>query len=135
MVLLGVAKYWFKATMHELSLKNGSKKYNDMFARWKSFSIKGLNVPPIIPTTLIQFNRSLVGKEFRTVLQTVPFVLFDHLSAEKRHLWTSLCLLSSYIFQHEITDLKVYLEELEAHIESFLHQVALELAFPLTPSS
>jgi hypothetical protein len=122
-VLLGVVKYLFRDTMHDLALKPGSKTFDDVFSKWKSFSIKGLNVPPIIPTTLIQFNRSLVGKEFRTVLQTVPFVLFEHLSTEKRHLWTSLCLLGSYIFQSEITDLKVYLDELDAHIDSFLHQV------------
>jgi hypothetical protein len=61
-----------------------------------------------------------VGKEFRTVLQTVPFVLFEHLTAEKREMWTSLCILSSYIFQTEIANMSTYLAELDIQISRFM---------------
>lgn len=121
MVLLGNAKELFRDTMKELgAMKPGSAKYNEFSARWHAFNIKGLNIPPIQPNTLIQYNQSLVGKEFQTVLQTVPFVLFGHLSPEKRRLWTSLCLLSSYVFQAKITNMESYLDELQTHIEIFL---------------
>ncbi|KAH9823863.1 hypothetical protein DFH28DRAFT_921384 [Melampsora americana] len=122
-VLLGITKYLFCDTMNELSLKRGSKKFNDISAQWKSFDIKGLNTPPILPNTLITFYQSLVGKEFRTVLQTVPFVLFEHISIEKRKIWTSLCLLASYIFQTKIHNIEFYLKELDAHIQVFLNQL------------
>ncbi|KAH9821027.1 hypothetical protein DFH28DRAFT_923470 [Melampsora americana] len=121
-VLLGITKYLFRDLMKGLpSTKIGSPCYNDISARWRSFNTKGLNIPPINPNTLIQFYQSLVGKDFRTVLQTVPFVVFDHIPPEKRHVWTSLCLLGSYIFQTEIPDMERYLNELEIIIDSFLH--------------
>ncbi|KAH9815113.1 hypothetical protein DFH28DRAFT_1221255 [Melampsora americana] len=123
-VLLGIAKYLFRDAMKSIgSLKAGSKNYNDISGRWLSFSTKGLKVPPIQPNTLITFYQSLVGKEFRTVLQTVPFVLFEHLTQDQRYMWTSLCLLSSYVFQTEISNLDVYLRELDLVISSFLKQL------------
>ncbi|KAH9825052.1 hypothetical protein DFH28DRAFT_1077491 [Melampsora americana] len=121
-VLLGITKYLFRDIMKGLpSTKFGSPCYNNISARWRSFNTKGLNIPPIIPNTLIQFYQSLVGKEFRTVLQTVPFVLFDYMTPEKRHVWTSLCLLASYIFQTDIHNMDEYLKELDLIIDSFLH--------------
>lgn len=120
-VLLGIVKYLYRDEMKGLgTMKSGSSKYKDLSAQWRSFSTKGLNIPPIQPNTLIQFSQSLVGKEFQVVLQSVPFVLFGHLSASKRRLWISLCLLCSYIFQTEISDLDLYLTELQSRIDIFL---------------
>jgi hypothetical protein len=110
--------------MKELgTMATGSEKYNDLSARWHAFNTKGLNIPPIQPNTLIQYSQSLVGKEFQTILQTIPFVLFGYLSVQKRHLWTSLCLLSSYVFQSRITKMDSYLIELQSQISLFLHQL------------
>ncbi|KAH9811554.1 hypothetical protein DFH28DRAFT_1178981 [Melampsora americana] len=126
-VLLGIAKYLFRDTMKELgNIKAGSKTYNDLSGRWRAFNSSGLNIPPIQPNTMITYYQSLVGKEFRTVLQAVPFVLFEYLTDAKRELWTSLCLLSSYIFQTEIPNMVTYLAELDIRISIFLkHLVAL----------
>ncbi|KAH9810780.1 hypothetical protein DFH28DRAFT_1131520 [Melampsora americana] len=119
--LKGIVKFLYCDEMKGLgTMKSGSSKYKELSARWRSFSTKGLNIPPIQPNTLIQFLQSLVGKEFQVVLQSVPFVLFGHLSASKRRLWISLCLLCSYIFQTEISDLDSYLTELESCIDIFL---------------
>ncbi|KAH9810698.1 hypothetical protein DFH28DRAFT_1131780 [Melampsora americana] len=120
-VLLGVVKYLYRDTMKAIKPgKTGAIKYNDMSARWCSFNYKGLNIPPILPHTLIQFFQSLVGKEFRTVLQTVPFVLYEHVNADVRHLWTALCLLGSYVFQTEISSVDIYMKELDTHVDLFL---------------
>ncbi|KAH9821040.1 hypothetical protein DFH28DRAFT_1190561 [Melampsora americana] len=120
-VLLGITKYLFQDLMKDLgNIKSGSKTFNDISARWRAFNAKGLKIPPIQPNTMITFYQSLVGKEFRTVLQTVPFVMFEHLTEEKRAMWSSLCLLSSYIFQTEIPDMKTYLASLEILISRFL---------------
>lgn len=110
--------------MKELTpLKPGTDKFNKITARWRAFSARGLNIPPVQPINLIQYYQSLVGKDFRTVLQTVPFVLFPVMEPEQRDLWLSLCLLGSYIFQTEISDMETYLSELDDHIGSFLHKL------------
>lgn len=92
----------------------------DVMARWKSFDPAGLNIPPIQPKTMTQFYQSLVGKDFRTILQTVPFVLFPHFSPERRTLWTALSHLGSYVFQPRITDMKSYLDGLKKLVDIFL---------------
>ncbi|KAH9812511.1 hypothetical protein DFH28DRAFT_1129815 [Melampsora americana] len=123
-VLLGITKYLFRDAMKDVgNTKPGSMNYNYLSAKWRSFSSKGLNIPAIQPGNLITYYNSLVGKDFRTVLQTVPFVLFDFLMPDKRHVWTSLCILSSYIFQTEIPDMNQYLAELDTHISWFLKQL------------
>ncbi|KAH9812462.1 hypothetical protein DFH28DRAFT_1084296 [Melampsora americana] len=117
-----VTLHLFRDLMKGLpSTKFGSPCYNNISARWRSFNTKGLNIPPIIPNTLIQFYQSLVGKEFRTVLQAFSFVLFDYMTPEKRHVWTSLCLLALYIFQTDIHNMDKYLKELDLIIDLFLH--------------
>ncbi|KAG0145477.1 hypothetical protein CROQUDRAFT_93725 [Cronartium quercuum f. sp. fusiforme G11] len=63
--LPGVAKYPLHDLMGSLSpLKPGTEKYSTLAARWQSFDMKGLNILPVIPSTLIQYYKSLVGKEF-----------------------------------------------------------------------
>ncbi|KAH9807163.1 hypothetical protein DFH28DRAFT_1152885 [Melampsora americana] len=121
-VLLGVVKYLYRDTMKVIKPgKSGGRVYNNLSARWRSFDRKGLKLPPIIPNTLIQFFQSLVGKEFRTVLQTVPFVFYSHVAEDVRHLWTALCSLGSYVFQTEITNVDIYLNELDTHVDLFLN--------------
>jgi hypothetical protein len=72
---------------------------------------------------MIDNAKSLVGKEFRVVMQTAAFVLFEHLDEEHRLLWSYLSHLGSYIFQHEIPNLSVYLSKLEILIRRFLNQL------------
>ncbi|KAH9819564.1 hypothetical protein DFH28DRAFT_1145465 [Melampsora americana] len=120
-VLLGIVKYLFRDEMKMIgSMKTGTEKYAELSACWRSFNTKGLKIPPIQPNTLIQFSNSLIGKEFRVVLQTVPFVFFKYISPAKRHIWISLCLLTSYIFQTEISNMATYLTELRSRIDIFL---------------
>ncbi|KAH9816224.1 hypothetical protein DFH28DRAFT_1082002 [Melampsora americana] len=128
-ILLGVGKYLFRNTMKAINPgKSGTKNFNSLSARWQSFNCKGLKMPPIQPNTLIQFFQSLVGKEFRTVLQSVPFVIYQHVTEEVRHLWTALCMLGSYVFQMKILDVNTYLKELDAHGDIFLNQLMSMLA-------
>ncbi|KAH9813011.1 hypothetical protein DFH28DRAFT_1128957 [Melampsora americana] len=123
-ILLGVVKYLYWDTMKTIKPgKPSARKYHNLSARWRSFNRKGLNMPPIQPNTLIQFFQSLVGKEFRTVLQTVPFVIYDLVTNEMRHLWASLCQLGSYVFQTEISNVEIYLKDLNNLIDVFLNQL------------
>ncbi|KAH9814285.1 hypothetical protein DFH28DRAFT_971155 [Melampsora americana] len=115
-VLLGVVKYLFRDAMDNLP----DSALPSVLARWKSFDTSGLNVPPIQPRTLTSYYQSLVGKDFQTILQSLPFVLYPHFSYERRRLWTALVHLGSYIFQTEITHMRTYLENLKKLVNIFL---------------
>ncbi|KAH9809978.1 hypothetical protein DFH28DRAFT_1185950 [Melampsora americana] len=123
-VLLGITKYLFRDMMKSFGIiKPGTKRYRDLAGRWHACNVKGLHIAPIQPNTLIQFYQSLVGKDFRTILQIVPFVFFEYIPANKRHLWTALCLLSSFIFQNEISHMEDYLIQMEAFILIFYNRL------------
>ncbi|KAH9819141.1 hypothetical protein DFH28DRAFT_1148262 [Melampsora americana] len=98
-VLLGVVKYLFRDAMDNLP----EAALPSVMARWKSFE-----------------SQSLLGKDFRTILQTVPFVLFPHFSEARRKLWTVLSHLGSFLFQPRITDMNSYLENLKTVVNIFL---------------
>ncbi|KAH9813286.1 hypothetical protein DFH28DRAFT_896989, partial [Melampsora americana] len=123
-VLLGITKYLFRDMMKSFGIiKPGTKRYRDLAGRWHACNVRGLHIAPIQPNTLIQFYQSLVGKDFRTILQIVPFVFFEYIPANKRHLWTSLCLLSSFIFQNEISHMEEYLTQMEGFMMIFYNQL------------
>lgn len=88
-----------------LKNKPGEVNKKGLLARWTSFDIRGLNIAPILPNTLVTYYKSLVGKEIRTFIQTAPFVLYKYLDNQDRHLWTALVCLCSFVYQTEITDM------------------------------
>lgn len=118
-ILLGVVKYLYRDAIASVP----SGQHSNLYARWASFDTRGLYCAPVQPVTMVQYARSLVGKEFRVVLQAAPFVLFEYISPEHRQLWTLSAHLSSYIFQHEITNKAEYLAELKTLVDRFLAQI------------
>ncbi|KAH9815821.1 hypothetical protein DFH28DRAFT_927727 [Melampsora americana] len=115
-VLLGVVKYLFRDAMDNLP----DSALPSVLARWKSFDTSGLNVPTIQPRTLTSYYQSLVGKDFQTILQSIPSVLYPHFSYERRRMWTALVHLGSYIFQAELTNMCTYLTNLKKLVNIFL---------------
>lgn len=77
---------------------------------------------------MVQYCGSLVGKEFRVVLQAAPFILFPYISQESRHVWTLLAHLGSYIFQTKITNKEKYLSELKVVTNQFLNTLIHQTA-------
>ncbi|KAI8449885.1 hypothetical protein BY996DRAFT_8556781 [Phakopsora pachyrhizi] len=62
---------------------------------------------------LIQHYSSLVGKDFKVLIQAEPF-------ESERKIWTSLCHLCSFIFQTHIRDLKKYTAKINYFTQDFL---------------
>lgn len=69
---------------------------------------------------MVKYCGSLVGKEFRVVLQAAPFILFPYISQESLHVWTLLAHLGSYILQPKISNKGQYLVELKVVTNRFL---------------
>lgn len=118
---LGIGRYFTISDMEKiLKSKDGDENDKELRAKWASFNIRGLNIDPIVPKTLVEYYKSLVGKEFRTVMQSAPFVLYKYIGKESRDIWSNFVHLCSYIYQPEIPDLKAYLDKLALAIDAFL---------------
>ncbi|KAH9809143.1 hypothetical protein DFH28DRAFT_906417, partial [Melampsora americana] len=118
-VLLGVTKYLYRDLVSKLS----PHELITLQGRWQAFNIEGLNVAPIRSRNMVHYAHSLLGKDFRVVLQAAPFVFFELIPDNYRHCWISLVHLSSYIFQTRIFDKQDYISALKTVVPRFLHQL------------
>ncbi|KAA1065386.1 hypothetical protein PGTUg99_013736 [Puccinia graminis f. sp. tritici] len=114
--LLGIVKYVTRDFMKSLKVK----QLDRLLASWQSFNINALNISSIQAKYLVEHFSSLVGKDFKIVLQTAPFVLYQFMDDAQRRLWIALGQLATYIFQTRITNMQQYLDELRKHIDIFL---------------
>ncbi|KAI8444470.1 hypothetical protein BY996DRAFT_6435255 [Phakopsora pachyrhizi] len=105
-VLLGIIKYLYCDIIGGLS---GNKK-DEVIARLQSFDTGNLNIPPIKAKYLVQQYSSLVGKDFKVLIQASPFF----------KIWISLCHHCSFIFQTHIRDLTKYMANLKYFTQDFL---------------
>ncbi|KNZ56140.1 hypothetical protein VP01_2488g2 [Puccinia sorghi] len=87
-----------------------------VIASWEAFNISLLNISSIQLQYLVQHFSSLVGKEFKIILQTAPFFLYQFMNDSQKNLWISLGQLSAYLFQTTIHNMSKSLAELRKHI-------------------
>ncbi|KAI8444929.1 hypothetical protein BY996DRAFT_6434961 [Phakopsora pachyrhizi] len=96
--------------LHVVLLGLSASRKDELIARLQSFDTSNLNIQPIKAKYLVQHYLSLVGKDFKVLIQAAPF----------RKIWISLCHLCSFIFQTHITDLTIYMADLEYFAQDFL---------------
>ncbi|KAH9459003.1 hypothetical protein Pst134EA_019155 [Puccinia striiformis f. sp. tritici] len=119
-VLLGVVKYTFLDFMKRLD----KKQLNLLEARLRSFNCDSLNIPNIQASYMMAHYKAFIGKDYRTILQLAPFVLFPFMTNKQKHIWFSMCYLSSLAFQTEIADMDSYISELEGVIRQFMYHIS-----------
>ncbi|KAI0323276.1 hypothetical protein GY45DRAFT_1264888, partial [Cubamyces sp. BRFM 1775] len=103
-VLLGVVKYWWR----DACSRQDQQGKAILKARLSSVDIAGLNISPLRGHTLVHYAGSLVGRDFRAILQVAPSVLYGLLPSAAYEAWLALCRLAPLIFQPEIDDLPSY---------------------------
>ncbi|POW12028.1 hypothetical protein PSTT_04775 [Puccinia striiformis] len=117
--LLGMVKYLFRDFMSHL--KPDEKQ--ELVGLWRSFNTDSLNIPSLKPMGLVQYSSSLVGKDFKTIIQAAPFLFFRFMSPLKRDIWQSLCHLAPLVFETHIDDMESFQTELKNHIDIFLYHI------------
>jgi hypothetical protein len=122
--LLGAVKYLFRDFMKTLD----ETQKDDLTALWNSFNTNSLNIPSIRPISLVKYSSSLVGKDFRIILQAAPFVFFQFMTPSDINIWSSLCHLGSLIFQTHIENMTTYISDLKNHIDLFLNNIIQDSA-------
>ncbi|KAJ7435525.1 hypothetical protein B0H11DRAFT_1639797, partial [Mycena galericulata] len=103
-VLLGVVKYWGRDAVS----RQTSKGKDELRTRLSSIDTAGLNCSPLRGNMYVQYAGSLVGRDFRVILQVEPVVLHGLIHAAHYQGWLALCKLGPPIFQPAIEDLAIY---------------------------
>ncbi|EHS62927.1 uncharacterized protein PGTG_21277 [Puccinia graminis f. sp. tritici CRL 75-36-700-3] len=116
-VLLGIVKY-LACDMG----KNLTETQKDEFVgRIQSFNTQALDIPPINANSMMKHIKSLVGKEFKVLVQAAPFTFFQFLSPERKAIWTAVCQLVPFIFITKIENMQEYITRLKIYIKNFLY--------------
>ncbi|KAF8171202.1 hypothetical protein K438DRAFT_1613188, partial [Mycena galopus ATCC 62051] len=120
-VLLGVVKYWWRDAVS----RQTSKGKEELRARLSCVDVAGSNTPPIRGNTYVQYAGSLVGRDFRVILQVALVVLHGLIPQAHYDGWVALCKLAPLMFQPVIERLPAYLETLNDAVFDFLAATAL----------
>ena len=117
--LLGPVKYLYCDFIKGLR----ATQKEELLALWNSFNKHSLNIPSIRATSMVQFCSSLIGKDFRIILQAASFIFFRFMEPSDINIWSALCRLGSLIFQTHIENMTEYIYDLENHIDIFLNHI------------
>ncbi|KAF8958957.1 hypothetical protein BDZ97DRAFT_1667763, partial [Flammula alnicola] len=119
-VLLGIEKY----NWHGLHTSWSSQQQDLFTVRLQSTDLDGLNVPPIRAGYMMQYPNGLIGKHFKTLMQTVAFHVQDIVSDSQLTLIKSIGELGALLWMAEIEGLDEYLKDLEILIDNVLDAFA-----------
>ncbi|KAJ7348328.1 hypothetical protein DFH08DRAFT_1000016 [Mycena albidolilacea] len=120
-VLLDVVKYWWRDAVS----RQNSKGKEELKARLSSVDVAGLNTPPIRGNTYVQYAGSVVGRDFRVILQVALVVLYGVIPQTHYDGWVTLCNLAPLMFLPVIEHLPTYIERLKNAVFDFLAATAL----------
>lgn len=99
-VLLGAVKYFWRDAVSHQNAEGKAK----LITRLNSIDTRRLGLPLLRGETLVYYAGSLVGRDFRAVLQVAPAILYDMIPSEAYEAWLALCRLAPLIFQPVITN-------------------------------
>ncbi|KAI8453088.1 hypothetical protein BY996DRAFT_4583642, partial [Phakopsora pachyrhizi] len=118
---LGALKYLYHDLISSLTIEKKDK----IAARLQYFDTNNLNIPSTKAKYLVQHYSSLVGSDFKILIQAAEFVGFPLIEESRHQLWISLCHLCSVIFQTHISYLQKYLSLLNYFTQDFLLRLIL----------
>ncbi|KAI9620308.1 hypothetical protein H4Q26_013878 [Puccinia striiformis f. sp. tritici PST-130] len=115
--LLGVVKYMVRDLMGKMK----PAQLGLIEGRYRAFQKAGLNIPSLSPYYMAKHSSNFTGKEFKAVLQSAPFVLFDFMEPAERLAWIALCELAPLVFQTHIEEMGEYLRLVRFHTHKYLY--------------
>ncbi|KAJ6631043.1 hypothetical protein B0H10DRAFT_2321221 [Mycena sp. CBHHK59/15] len=107
-ILLGIIKY----VWHLLHTGWTEAERNLFVIRLQSTDIDGLTIPAIRAAYMMQYKNGLIGKHFKTLMQTMVFHMHGLVSPEVFTLVKAVSALGSLLWVHEIDNMAEYTEHL-----------------------
>ncbi|KAG9077889.1 hypothetical protein FS749_010175 [Ceratobasidium sp. UAMH 11750] len=120
-VLLGIVKYFWRDAV----ARQTTEGKEILKARIDSLDVTGLGLDALRGTTLVQYAKSLYGRDFRAILQIGALVLYGLVSPPTYKAWLALSRLGPLVFQQEIDDVDKYVLDLSRSIDALLEATAL----------
>ncbi|KAJ7467958.1 hypothetical protein FB451DRAFT_1020806 [Mycena latifolia] len=119
-ILLGDAKY----TWYELHHNWTAAQQNVFTVRLQSTNIDGLRVPPIRAAYMMQYRNGLIGKHFKTLMQTMIFHIHDLVTLDQFVLVRALGEIGPILWMPVISNMEDYLADLQVLIDNLLDAFA-----------
>lgn len=104
-VLLGFIKYFWRDLITN-QIKADQKPL--LIQRLNSYDVSGLGISKIGGETLVNYSGSLTGRDFRTISQVTPFVIYDLVPPDVFEAWLSLSKLVPLIYQPTIENIDLF---------------------------
>ena len=102
---LGVYKYSWGLTITALREAGHLETFQ---IRLQSINVDGLNIDSLRAAYMIQYNRSLIGRHFRAIVQTIVFALYGLVPDSYISLWVAAGHLASLLWFTEIERMPDY---------------------------
>ncbi|KAF8510914.1 hypothetical protein JB92DRAFT_3118557 [Gautieria morchelliformis] len=117
-LLLGIVRYFWRDAVARMS----DVDKQTVITHLSCLNVDGLGpaVSRMVGHTFVQYAGSLVGRDFRTVIQLALFSLYDILPAPALKAWVALSALMPIIWQNHIEDAQVYVATLRTRIHYFM---------------
>jgi hypothetical protein len=104
-ILLGIVKYLW----HNLHTSWSEAQQNLFVIHLQSTDIDGLCVPPIHASYMMQYCNGLIGKHFKTLMQTIIFHVHGIVGPDQFTLIKAIGSLGALLWIPEIEDMDSYL--------------------------
>ncbi|KAJ6559708.1 hypothetical protein B0H19DRAFT_944520 [Mycena capillaripes] len=115
-ILLGDAKYTWYDLHH-----NWTAVQQDIFTvRLQGTNLDGLRLPPIRAAYMMQYRNGLIGKHFKTLMQTMIFHIHDIVTPDQFTLVRALGELGPLLWIPVIDNMEQYLADLQILIDNLL---------------
>ncbi|KAK7018537.1 hypothetical protein R3P38DRAFT_3320225 [Favolaschia claudopus] len=119
-ILLGVLKYLWHVT--HTSWTAEQKKLFEI--RLQSTNIDGLSVEGLRAAYIVQYANSLIGRQFKALLQIAVFHIYDLVNETVFQAWKALGGLGALLWVPEIDNMTIYCADLHVAIGNFLDAFA-----------
>ncbi|KAJ7048004.1 hypothetical protein C8F01DRAFT_1008807 [Mycena amicta] len=116
-ILLGVIKY----VWHHLHTRQWSDANRQLLAiRLQSTDISSMKIPPVRGAYMIQYRNNLIGKHYKTIMQTLAFHVHDICTPEQFQLIKASADLGARVWVSTIDDMETYIKELKVAVANVL---------------
>ncbi|KAJ7049132.1 hypothetical protein C8F01DRAFT_1353615 [Mycena amicta] len=116
-ILLGVIKY----VWHHLHTNQWSDADRQLLAiQLQSTDIGSMKIPPVRGAYMIQYKNNLIGKHYKTIMQTLAFHVHDICTPEQLQLIKVSADLGARVWVPVIDDMEKYIEELKVAVANVL---------------
>ncbi|KAJ7483056.1 hypothetical protein B0H11DRAFT_2279874 [Mycena galericulata] len=119
-ILLGVLKYLWHTT--HTSWTPEQKKLFEL--RLQATNTSGLSVEGIRAGYIVQYANSLIGRQFKVLLQSTVFQIHDLVDENHFRAWKAVGDLAALLWLPEIDNMEVYCADLHVAIANFLDSFA-----------